>query len=59
MIFEPFVRLDPARSRSTGGTGLGLSIARSVIRSHGGDILVANRVGGGLSVILKLADLGR
>jgi signal transduction histidine kinase len=56
-IFEPFVRLDPARSRSTGGTGLGLSIARSVIRSHGGDILVANRAGGGLSVTLRLADL--
>jgi len=56
-VFEPFVRLDPARNRSTGGTGLGLSIARSVLRSHGGDISIANRETGGLLVDLRLADL--
>lgn len=56
-VFEPFVRLDPARNRSTGGTGLGLSIARSVMRSHGGDVTIANRPGGGLVVDLRLADL--
>ena len=56
-VFEPFVRLDPARNRSTGGTGLGLSIARSVMRSHGGDVNLANRPGGGLVVDLRLADL--
>lgn len=56
-VFEPFVRLDPARNRSTGGTGLGLSIARSVLRSHGGDVTLANRAGGGLTVILRLADV--
>jgi len=56
-VFEPFVRLDPARNRSTGGTGLGLSIARSVMRSHGGDVFLANPVGGGLEVRLRLADL--
>ena len=56
-VFEPFVRLDPARNRSTGGSGLGLSIARSVMRSHGGDITLANRSGGGLVVHMVLADL--
>ena len=56
-VFEPFVRLDPARNRSTGGTGLGLSIARSVMRSHGGAISIANRETGGLVVDLHLADL--
>jgi signal transduction histidine kinase len=57
IVFEPFVRLDPARSRSTGGTGLGLSIARSVLRSHGGDVTLANKPGGGLVVSLRLADI--
>jgi len=57
-VFEPFVRLDPARNRSTGGSGLGLSIARSVMRSHGGDVTLANRDGGGLVVRMLLADLG-
>lgn len=36
-IFEPFVRLDPARSRD-GDSGLGLAIAREVARAHGGDV---------------------
>ena len=49
--------VDPARNRSTGGSGLGLSIARSVMRSHGGDILLANREQGGLAVRLQLVDM--
>jgi signal transduction histidine kinase len=40
-IFEPFVRLEESRSRETGGIGLGLAIARTIIRSHGGDITVS------------------
>jgi len=35
-VFEPFVRLDEARSRETGGSGLGLAIARAVAVDHGG-----------------------
>jgi signal transduction histidine kinase len=53
-VFTPFHRVDSARSRETGGTGLGLSIARSIVRSHGGDIVLANRVGGGLIARLTL-----
>ncbi|MGQ7111598.1 hypothetical protein ACUOFC_25515 [Escherichia sp. TWPC-MK] len=30
-MFEPFVRLDPSRDRSTGGCGLGLAIPQGVI----------------------------
>lgn len=56
-IFEPFVRLEESRSRETGGVGLGMAIARSIIRGHGGDILLENRKDGGLrvSVILPRA----
>ena len=42
-VFAPFVRLEDSRSRETGGIGLGMAIARSIIRSHGGDIILANR----------------
>ncbi|MGI9510685.1 MAG: ATP-binding protein [Geminicoccaceae bacterium] len=47
-MFHPFVRLDESRSEETGGIGLGLAIARSIIRSHGGDIDLVNRVDVGL-----------
>lgn len=47
-VFEPFYRLERSRNRGTGGTGLGLSVARSIARLHGGDVVLANRPGGGL-----------
>ena len=53
-VFEPFYRLDRSRNPDTGGVGLGLSVARSIIWEHGGDIILANRQGGGLSVRLEL-----
>jgi len=46
-IFDPFSRLDEARSRDTGGIGLGLPIARRAARSHGGDIQVDSSELGG------------
>lgn len=52
-VFAPFVRLENSRNRATGGVGLGLSIARSIARSHGGDVVLANR-GGGLRVTIRL-----
>lgn len=53
-VFEPFVRLEESRSRETGGLGLGLAIARSIVRSHGGEIALANRPEGGLRVRVRL-----
>ncbi|MBI1208965.1 MAG: HAMP domain-containing protein [Azospirillum sp.] len=53
-VFAPFFRLEPSRSRDTGGAGLGLSVARSIVRGHGGDIALANRAGGGLTVTVNL-----
>ncbi len=56
-VFEPFVRLEESRNRRTGGVGLGLSIARSIVRGHGGDILLENRPEGGLRAVLNLPAL--
>jgi signal transduction histidine kinase len=53
-VFEPFYRIEGSRNPDTGGVGLGLSVARSIAREHGGDITLANRKGGGLSVRFEL-----
>ncbi|WP_353234868.1 ATP-binding protein [Diaphorobacter ruginosibacter] len=53
-VFEPFTRLDAARSTHTGGVGLGLAIARSCVRAHGGDITLHNRVEGGLRAVVEM-----
>ncbi len=57
-VFEPFVRLEASRSRDIGGSGLGLAIARSIVRGHGGDIVLANRTEGGLCVTVVLPGAG-
>ena len=46
-VFEPFVRLEDSRNRETGGIGLGLAIARTIVRSHGGDITISDSEAGG------------
>lgn len=53
-VFEPFTRLEQSRSSATGGVGLGLAIARSCIRSHGGEVTLRNRPGGGLRAEIVL-----
>ncbi|MFP3853984.1 MAG: sensor histidine kinase [Anaerolineales bacterium] len=57
-IFDRFYRADEARSRQHGGSGLGLAIARSIARSHGGEINVENRVEGGARFVLTLPIAG-
>ena len=53
-VFEPFHRAEPSRNRDTGGMGLGLTASRSIARAHGGDITLANRLGGGLKAVVSL-----
>ncbi|CAK0763037.1 two-component system, OmpR family, osmolarity sensor histidine kinase EnvZ [uncultured Gammaproteobacteria bacterium] len=53
-VFQPFYRLESSRSRDTGGTGLGLSVARTIVRGHGGDVILHNRNDRGLSAIVSL-----
>lgn len=55
-VFEPFYRLDTARS-SGGGHGLGLGIARHIARSHGGDVRLKNNEAGGLTALVILPEV--
>ena len=53
-VFEPYYRLEPARSQEGGGIGLGLSIARNIAELHGGTLILQNHPAGGLEAILTL-----
>lgn len=62
-VFQPFFRLDTARSRDTPGMGLGLSIVQAAVRLEGGTLTLGNRPwpeghsagqGGGLSAVIRL-----
>jgi signal transduction histidine kinase len=55
-MFTPFVRTDASRNRATGGSGLGLTIARAIARSHNGEVMLTNRIEGGLRAVMTLAD---
>ena len=60
-VFNRFVRVDAARSRTHGGAGLGLSIAKSLVEAHGGDLSIASTLGEGTRVTVRLprAELSR
>jgi signal transduction histidine kinase len=53
-VFEPFVRLETSRSSETGGAGLGLAITRSIVKAHGGTVMLSNRPEGGLRAEIQL-----
>ncbi len=55
-VFEPFRRLDEARSRDKGGVGLGLYLCRQIARAHGGDVFAEGRRDGapGARMVIEL-----
>jgi signal transduction histidine kinase len=53
-VFDPFYRLEESRNRETGGVGLGLAIARSIVQAHRGELVLSNRLTGGLRVRIVL-----
>jgi heavy metal sensor kinase len=52
-VFERFVRLDPARS-ATSGAGLGLPIARWIVEQHEGTLTVEQNAFGGCVFVVRL-----
>jgi len=45
-LFDPFYRVDTARTRETGGVGLGLAIVKTCVESCGGSVACRNRARG-------------
>jgi two-component system sensor histidine kinase CpxA len=56
-IFDPFYRVDIARSTKSGGYGLGLAIALKAIKLHEGTILAENVPPTGLKVTITIPVL--
>lgn len=52
-VFQRFYRADKARQRAQ-GSGLGLSICQAIVRSYGGQISIASRLGKGTTVTVTL-----
>jgi signal transduction histidine kinase len=53
-VFEPFIRLDTSRSRSSGGHGLGLAIVARIVEWHQGTITITGSPDGGARFTLHL-----
>ena len=51
-LMQPFVRGNAARTVQ--GSGLGLAIVKRIVDIHQGELLIHNRTGGGLEVIISL-----
>lgn len=54
LVFTPFFRADPSRSRETGGLGLGLAIVARIVEAQGGEVALASSPGQGARFTLRL-----
>jgi two-component system, OmpR family, sensor histidine kinase CpxA len=54
-IFEPFYRVDTARTPGGGGAGLGLAIVSTCVEACGGSVMARNLSPSGLGVTIQLA----
>ncbi|MEM8768385.1 MAG: ATP-binding protein [Pseudomonadota bacterium] len=54
-VFQPFFRLDSARSSTTGGSGLGLAIVLQLCQAQGWRVRIEDPPGGGTDVVVTLA----
>ncbi len=50
---QRFARGDASRARATGGTGLGLAIVESILRLHGGSLVLESELGKGAVARLR------
>lgn len=57
-MFEPFNRMETARTPGVGGSGLGLAIARQIAQQHGWRIGLDARAGGGLAAWVDVPSGG-
>lgn len=55
VVFQPFHRVETSRSPTTGGAGLGLAIVRQLADTHGWQVEISLRPGGGLEAWLTLS----
>ena len=53
-VFQPFFRIDEARSTTTGGSGLGLAIVRQLCQLQGWKVWIESASGGGTKVVVEL-----
>ena len=53
-VFGAFTRIEHSRNRETGGIGLGLALARAIVRDAGGEVVLGDRDGGGLTARIVL-----
>ncbi|MBR9988343.1 MAG: GAF domain-containing protein [Gemmatimonadetes bacterium] len=53
-VFEPFVQVDPGKTRKRGGAGLGLAIGLELARRMGGDLTLRSELGQGSTFTLWL-----
>lgn len=49
-IFEPFYRVDKARSRQVGGAGLGLALCAEIAKLHGATLSIDSKLGKGTTI---------